>query len=153
LAGKYGAPAVAVVVVDASGSTAVAGWSRGHSAVWNAAPPSGSPRATALAGIDAAFAGMSSGSGAFAEGYGFEEEPKAASQPRVAVTGVRDGPMGEEYRVESGDAAAIEALWSAPGVSVVERLVSGRPAVVIAVSGGSVAEVLRAGGFVVDPAG
>lgn len=59
LAAKYKAPAVAVAVEDAYGTTAVAGWIQGEGAAWRRAD-GGAPRQASLSSMDDIFSGRRS---------------------------------------------------------------------------------------------
>ena len=104
MAGKYGAEAVAVAVVDVSGNVAVAAWARGSEATWDEASGEGDPRGAALRLVDGLFGGDT-------ERPATETDDAAVASPfdgRVYVVGERQDPSGGpmEYRIEIPDGEA-----------------------------------------------
>ena len=136
LADKYGAPAVAVAVMDESGDTAVAAWSPGNHASWDHGGWGRAAREGVLAAIDGLFSGQRHG---FHAAYD------------VRITGQRGAGYAREYRIEAEDEAVIDLIDTIPGLRVAERLwvAEGAAAAVSVTDGRAVEDVLRGAGLIV----
>lgn len=112
LAGKYGADAIAVPVVDANGQVAVAAWARGGYATWSSAPMTAAAseaRGAALALMDTIFSGGGS------KGVSSKSES-------VQITGQRFNAIvgADEYRI-AGRGEVLDALAASPNIVVTGR--------------------------------
>jgi hypothetical protein len=116
LTGKYGAPAVAIVVADSHGSAAVAAWRPGHAAVWDKTRPRENAKEGALRVIRDLFSGERG--------------------PRFTITGVRTMGGTEQYRLSAQDRSHLDRLRTVDGIEIVEILETERPSAVVTVTDG-----------------
>jgi hypothetical protein len=146
LAGKYGASAIAVVVLEEPGQVAVAAWARGNYATWESAIDEGAPRLDALKTLDEIYAGadrnMIVGDTGVSERQGDE---------RVTIVGQRfDDRAGRmEYRI-SGSKGALDKIAADQAFDVSARNADVPPTVDLSVRDGrDVEQVLAEAGITV----
>lgn len=131
LAAKYSAPAIAVAIEDGLGQIAVAGWSPGQSAAWQAV--AGSSREDALAALDDLFSGDVSDDGEF----------------DISITGQRTSEDGWiEYRVEFRHPIVEEVLRGIEGLDVYGYADMESPSLIVRPNDGrDVETILRSAGL------
>ncbi|MCS4089802.1 hypothetical protein [Rhizobium sp. BK176] len=117
LAGKYGASAIAVVVLEEPGQVAVAAWAKGNYATWESAVDEGSPRLDALKTLDEIYADADRDMAAVANATSESQDDW-----RVTIVGQRfDERAGRmEYRV-SGSGAALDKIAADQAFEVTSR--------------------------------
>jgi hypothetical protein len=146
LAGKYGASAIAVVVLEEPGQVAVAAWARGNYATWDSAVDEDTPRLDALKTLDEIYAGtdrnMTVGDSAASEAQGDQ---------RVTIVGQRfDERAGRmEYRI-SGSAGVLDKIAADSAFEVSTRNEDVPPTIDLSVRDGrDVEQVLSEAGVAV----
>ncbi|MBY3151016.1 hypothetical protein HFO56_01040 [Rhizobium laguerreae] len=113
LAGKYGASAIAVVVLEEPGEVAVAAWARGNYATWDSAVDGSAPRLGALKTLDEIYAGADRNM------IAGPEAPEGDSEGPVTIVGQRfDERTGRmEYRI-SGPTDVLGRIAADPAFDV-----------------------------------
>lgn len=146
LAGKYGASAIAVVVLEEPGQVAVAAWAKGNYATWESAVDEGSPRLDALKTIDEIYAGTDRNMA-----VGDSAASKGRDDLRVTIVGQRfdEGAGRMEYRI-SGSADVLDEIAADPSFEVFARNEDVPPTVDLSVRDGrDVEQVLSEAGVAV----
>jgi hypothetical protein len=146
LAGKYGASAIAVVVMEEPGQVAVAAWAKGNYATWESAVDEGAPRLDALKTLDEIYGGADHDMT-----VGDRGAPDAPDDQRVSIVGQRfDEQAGRmEYRI-SGPSTALDKIAADPAFEISARNDDVPPTVDLSVRDGrDVEQVLSEAGVAV----
>lgn len=146
LASKYGAGAIAVVVAEENEGVAVAAWSKGNYATWDAAEVSNGQRQGALDALDRIFSGK--------PGQSPSTDPQLGRMGEaLTIAGQRfDHPSGTmQYRLTGGQ-SALDKLAENPSFTVHARNGSVPPSIDISVvDGRDVEEALSEAGLFTAP--
>lgn len=111
LAEKYSAPAIAVVVQDDMGDTAIAAWMPEYEAVWDAVGATDGDREPALHILEYIFRGHEDAAVHY-----------TANETEVIITGQRFNGSTYEYRLELIGNEAEGILKTASGIEIVEYI-------------------------------
>jgi hypothetical protein len=138
LARKYNAPAVAIAVSDADGTTAVAAWMPGRQATWDT-PVEGEGKKALITALDAIFTGSE-------RAVGTTSEQIAESRPaaRIVAERLNKDQNKMEYRIEPLTREAEQLIGGSPSLRYLGQASGDGSVMEVRVMDGSTIETILA---------